>query len=55
VPPVAAEQLQLHAAAVLRAVQQLLEAVSTPPELLGPVLQLLLEVIRLAHSVVTGR
>lgn len=54
VPPVAAEQLQLHAAAVMRAVQQLLEAASTPPELLGPLLQLLLEVIRLTHTVASG-
>jgi hypothetical protein len=54
VPLVAAEQLRQHAAVVMRAVQQLLEAVSTPPELLGPLLQLLLEVIRLAHTVVTG-
>lgn len=54
VPPAAAEQLQQHAAGVMRAVQQLLEAVSTPPELLGPLLQLLLEVVRLAHTVITG-
>lgn len=54
VPPVAAEQLRQHATTVMGAVQQLLEAVSTPPELLGPLLQLLLEVIRLAHTVVTG-
>jgi hypothetical protein len=54
VPHAAAELLQQHAAAVMAAVQQLLEAVSTPPELLGPLLQLLLEVIRLAHVVVTG-
>lgn len=52
--PAAAEQLQQHAAIVMRAVQQLLEAVSTPLELLGPLLQLLLEVVRLAHTVITG-
>lgn len=55
VPAAAAALLRAQAASVATAVQQLLEAEATPPELLGPLLTLLLEVVRLAHTAVTGR
>jgi hypothetical protein len=54
VPEAAAQQLRQHGSAVLAAVQELLEGATTPPQLLAPLLQLLLEVIRLDVSVITG-
>jgi hypothetical protein len=54
VPEAAAQQLRQHGSAVLAAVQDLLEGATTPPQLLAPLLQLLLEVIRLDVSVITG-
>jgi hypothetical protein len=54
VPGAAAQQLARHVQAVVAAVQQLLEAAATPPELLGPLLQLLLEALRTNVSAVTG-
>jgi hypothetical protein len=54
VPEAAALQLRQHGSAVLTAVQELLEAVTTPPQLLAPLLQLLLEVIRIDASIITG-
>jgi hypothetical protein len=54
VPEAAALQLRQHAVVVLEAVQEMLEAVSTPPALLGPLLQVLLEALRVDVGVVTG-
>lgn len=54
VAPAAVEQLHQHAKAVLATVQELLEAAATPPALLAPLLQVLLEVIRLDVTAVTG-
>lgn len=55
IPPVAAQQLHQHAAAVLGAVMKLLESPATSPALLAPLLQLLLEVLRLDVTAVTGK